>query len=92
MRRIFTVLAWIVDANGTYNILNGFPQTFDSRNYNNDPDKALTRARGAFHEAIGAMCKNDTRKLQSIVLLDEGGILFDSFTVGTLAEPEPSEE
>ena len=46
-REIYEVYAKVVDANGTYNNLSGYPKSFDSRSYNNDPEKALIRASGA---------------------------------------------
>ena len=50
-RQIYLVNAMIVDANGTFNALSGYPKTFDSRNYGNDIDKAKRRAEGEFAEA-----------------------------------------
>ena len=88
MRKLYILLAWIVDANGSYHTLDNYPKLFDSKNYGNDPDKALLRARGDYHEAIAAMCKVDTRKLQSIILVDETGFEIERFTTGTLEEKE----
>jgi len=61
VREIYEVYAKVVDANGAYNTLSGYPKVFDSRSYSNDIDKALKRARGGFHEVIGEMCKRDDR-------------------------------
>ena len=88
IRKIYIVLAWIVDANGSYHTLDNYPKLFDSNNYGNDPDKALLRAKGDFHDTIGNMCKVDNRKLQTIVLMSGDGFMIDSFTTGTLDEPE----
>ena len=33
IRTIYEVYAKVVDANGAYNILTGYPKTFDSRSY-----------------------------------------------------------
>ena len=38
-RVIYEVNAIIVNSNGTYNTLNGYPVRFDSRNYKNDLEK-----------------------------------------------------
>ena len=38
---IYTVNAWIVDSNGTFNYLSGYPKAFNSKNYQNDINKAL---------------------------------------------------
>lgn len=62
-RNIFEVYAKIIDANGAYNTLNGYPKVFDSRNYDDDIDKALKRATGEFSETFGAFCKRDDRQL-----------------------------
>ena len=47
-RQIFEVYAKVVDANGAYNTLSGYPKVFDSKLYDNDIGKALQRARGAY--------------------------------------------
>lgn len=90
-RQIYIVYASIVDSNGTFNILSGYPKAFDSRNYNNDPEKALKRAKGEFHEVIGTMCKRDDRQLQSVALFGADGMLIDVFNIGELNEEEPQE-
>lgn len=61
-RQIFEVYAKIVDANGSYNTLSGYPKVFDSRSYNDDVEKALKRATGEFAETWGAFCKRDDRQ------------------------------
>ena len=87
-RNIFIVNAYVVDANGTFNNLVNYPKTFDSRNYDNDIDKALKRATGDFSEAYGAMCKNDTRQLQTVELLSADGFQIDHKTLGAIADVE----
>lgn len=87
-RNIFIVNAYVVDANGTFNPLSGYPKTFDSRNYDNDIDKALKRATGDFSEAFGAMCKNDTRQLQTVELLSADGFQIDHKAIGSIADVE----
>lgn len=97
MRNIFTVSAFIVDANGTFNYLPGYPKNFDSRSYNDDVAKARKRANGDFSEAWGAMCKNDTRMVQTVTLTNIFGQLLDSKSMGGFPEdvpvpdPEPEE-
>ena len=92
-REIYEVNAKIVDANGTYSTLSGYPVSFDSRNYNNDLEKTLLRAEGAFHECYGAMCKRDDRKLQTVFLLRmSDGVAVESLSIGTLIEPDPNPE
>ena len=60
-RNIYTVNAFVVDANGTYNVLSGYPKNFDSNSYNYDINKAYIRAEGEFFDTWGAMCKRDDR-------------------------------
>ena len=91
MRRIFTVIAFIVDANGTYHIMDGYPKTYDSKGYSNDEYKTRRRATGDAYETFGAMCKVDTRKVQTVVVLDDAGNSVLTLTDGYLTEPEPEE-
>ena len=89
MRNIFTVSAYIVDANGTFNYLAGYPKNFDSRSYNDDIEKARRRADGDFSEAWAGMCKIDTRQVQTVTLTNIFGQLLDSKSMGSFPEPVP---
>ena len=93
-REIFEVYAKIVDANGSYNTLTGYPKTFDSKNYDNDIEKTLQRAYGEWHEALGAMCKVDSRQLQfAMIIRASTGQQIECQRIGALAElpdPEPT--
>lgn len=98
-RQIFEVYAKVVDANGSYNTLSGYPKAFDSRNYDNDIDKTLKRARGEYHETLGAMCKRDDRQMQTVILIAADGFVIEHACIGGIAdlpdpepEPEPEEE
>lgn len=90
-RQIYIVDAIVVDANGTFNHLSGYPKIFDSKSYDNDVDKALKRATGDMSEAFGAMCKRDDRQLQTVTLMTADGFLIDSKHLGALADVEPNE-
>lgn len=91
IRKIYEVYAKVVDANGAYNTLSGYPKTFDSRSYGGNIDKTLQRAQGEFHETIGAMCKNDTRQQQTVILMGSDGFIIDKKTLGAVAEdPDPN--
>lgn len=98
LREVFEVYAKIVDANGNYVTLSGYPKTFDSRNYNNDIPTALKRARGEWHEVLGTMYKRDDRQVQTAMILRASdGVQIDLVTLGELAElpdhePEPEPE
>ena len=93
-RNIFTVNAFIVDANGTKNNVSGYPKDFDSRSYNDDIAKARKRADGDFSEAWGAMCKRDDRMIQTVTLTNIFGELLDRKSMGGFPadEPETPEE
>ena len=92
-RQIFIVAAHIVDANGTFNYLEGYPKRFDSRSYGGDIDKAQRRAEGDMSEAWGAMCKVDTRQIQTVTLMTVDGFQLEKKTMGQFPEePEPNEE
>ena len=85
-RKIFKVDAHIVDANGAFHVLDGYPKTFDSRNYDNDVGKAQRRAEGDMSETWGAFCKRDDRMIQTVTLTDEFGFQIDSKTCGGFVE------
>lgn len=96
IRTIYEVYAKVVDANGSYNTLTGYPKTFDSRSYGGDTEKTLQRAKGEFHNTFGDMCKIDTRQLQTVILMTAAGQIIDRQTIGKIAddpdpEPEPEE-
>ena len=88
MRQIYIVSASIVDANGTFNFLTGYPKTFDSKNYGGDIDKTLQRATGDMSEVYGAMCKRDDRMLQTVTLMTADGFLVESRHLGEIREVE----
>lgn len=91
-RVIYEVYAKVVDANGTYNTLTGYPKTFDSKNYDNDTSKTLQRARGEFYSTISAMCNRDDRQLQTVLLLTADGRTVDRQSIGAVADlPDPEE-
>ena len=93
-RQIFIVTATIVDANGTYSNLPNYPKTFDSKNYDNDIDKAQRRAIGDMSETYGAMCKRDDRQLQTVMVMTADGFLIEKKSIGQIADlpdPEPVE-
>ena len=89
-RQIFIVDAHIVDANGTFNYINGYPKTFDSRNYGNDISKAQIRAEGDMYDAWADMCKVDTRMISTVSLCTVDGFQIERKTRGTFpSDPEP---
>lgn len=93
-RNIFRVEAWIVDSNGTFNVLTGYPKNFDSNSYDGDTEKALRRAMDDFSEVWGAFCKRDDRMMQTVVLQQANGQVIDRKSMGNpyvVAPQEPEE-
>lgn len=91
-RNIFVVEAQTVDANGAFSKLNGYPKFFDSRSYGNNIDKTLLRARGEFYDTVGAMCKIDTRQLQTAILMTADGFVLEKESIGEIADlPDQTE-
>lgn len=88
-RQIFKVDAQIVDANGTFHFLDGYPKTFDSRGYGDDIDKTKRRAEGDMSETWGAMCKVDTRMIQTVTLSTVDGFMIETRTMGQFPSDEP---
>lgn len=92
-RVIYEVYAKVVDANGTYNTLTGYPKVFDSKFYDNDTSKTLQRARGEFYSTISIMCNRDDRQLQTVLLLTADGRTVDRQSIGAIADlPDPEPE
>ena len=91
-RQIFEVYAKVVDANGAYNTLSGYPKVFDSHTYGDDVDKAQARALGEYHDTLGAMYKRDDRQLQTVICMAADGFILESKSLGEitpLPDPEP---
>lgn len=92
MRNIFIVNAFIVDANGAFANLSGYPKTFDSKNYSGSVDIAKKRAEGDMSEVWGAMCKRDDRQIQTVMISDVFENVLERKSMGSFQEPEPTQE
>ena len=95
-QEIYVVYAHIVDANGTFNSLSGYPKAFKSTSYDNDVQKAKNRATGDWHDVMGAFGKRDDRQVQTaFVARCSDGAIIASGQYGklpTLPEPETEAE
>ena len=91
-QEIFTVFAQIVDANGTFNALSGYPKAFKSTAYDNNIEKARQRALGDYHDCMGAFGKRDDRQIQSafVVQMSTGAVIASGQygKLPEIAEPE----
>ena len=92
-QEIFIVNAQIVDANGSFASLSGYPKTYKSTAYNNDIEKAKQRALGDFHDVMGAFGKRDDRQVQmAFVMQTSTGMIIANGKFGKLpALPDPDE-
>lgn len=90
-REIYEVYAKIVDANGAYNTLSGYPKAFDSHTYGDDVDKARKRVYGEFHETIGALAKRDDRQQQIVMIIRASdGLQIEKWNDGKVNDlPDP---
>ena len=88
-RAIFEVYAKVIDANGNYNTLSGYPKAFDSKNYDNDVEKARNRAYAEYHSCLGSMFTRDDRKVQFAMIIDAStGWQIEVSRIGELNDPE----
>lgn len=96
MREIYNVIAQLVDANGNYADLTGYPKAVDSKTYDGDTEKARMRAYAYWHDALGAMGKREDRQLQyACIIRVSDGLQIESAKYGAFApdpEPEPEPE
>lgn len=86
MRNIYIVDAFLVNENGTFGRMDGYPKQIDSANYDGDVDKARKRAEGYFAKMWGSFCDRDDRKQQTVILYSMDGTLIERKTTGTLDE------
>lgn len=91
-RQIFIVDAHIVDANGTFNYISGYPKKFDSRGYHDDIEITRRRAEGDMSAAWSDMCKVDSRQIQTVTLTTVDGFMLERRSYGDFVEPEPAPE
>lgn len=93
-RDIYEVYAKVVDSNGSYNTLSGYPKAFDSKNYGNDLEKTRNRAYGEYHATLGAMYPRDDRQLQIAMLIyANSGQQIEMAIVGKIEDlPDTAEE
>jgi hypothetical protein len=98
-RQIFIVEASLVNAQGVYSMLTGFPKRFDSESYDGDIDKAERRAKAAYHTALGDMYAVDDRMMQTALVMTADGFQIAKETIGKVQptpapepEPEPQAE
>lgn len=92
LQEIFVVNACVVDANGAFNNVSGYPKTFKSVSYDNDIEKARQRAIGDWHEVMGGFAKRDDRQVQyaNVIAMSNGSVVENGMYGGLPELPEPN--
>lgn len=93
---IFIVHAHIIDANGAFHELDGYPKAFRSAQYDDDVEKTRQRALGDYHDVMGAFGKRDDRLIQcAFVMQASNSSVIALGQYGKFPEPpdpEPTED
>ena len=94
VRAIYITYAFIVDENGTWNNLTGYPKSRDSKTLDNDLDVTLARANKDNADAWGNINNTDTRQIGTVFTVDVSGMMvIPPKSRGALAgvpDPEPT--
>ena len=90
-REIFEVYAKVIDANGAYNTLSGYPKVFDSHQNGDDIEKARSKAYGEYHTVLGTMYNRFDRQQQiAMIIRASDGLQIEKVNLGTVADlPDP---
>lgn len=93
MRNIFIVNATVLDSNGNFSTVSGFPKRFDSESYSGNVDTALRRAKAAYHAQLAANYGVDNRLMQTVTLeLANGQTMLRESEGAFPPDPEPEPE
>ena len=88
MRNIFEVDAIVVDANGTFNHMSGYPKRFDSNSYSEDIEGTMKRAKAEYYNTLGSMYGNQSnRQIQTVMLTTVKGKVILSDSIGDFPTP-----
>lgn len=90
-REIYEVYAKVVDANGAYNTLSGYPKVYDSHLNNDDCEKARQKAYGEYHAVLGTMYNRADRQAQfAMIIRANDGLQIEKTYIGGIADiPNP---
>jgi len=91
-RSLFIVNATVVDANGNFSTVSGFPKRFDSNSYQGNEETALRRAKAAYHTQLGLNYAVDNRQMQTVTLSSADGRMILRDSEGWFVDPEPQPE
>lgn len=90
-REIYEVYAKVVDANGAYNTLSGYPKVYDSHQNDDNCEKARQKAYGEYHTVLGTMYTRTDRQCQiAMIIRANDGMQIEKTCIGTVADlPDP---
>ena len=99
-RQIYVVNASVVDANGAWAVMTGYPKTFDSKTYvknygEESVNIARKRAEGDAADMWSQMCLVDTRQVQLVTVTTADGhevLRYEDGVLAPLPDPEPVAE
>lgn len=80
---------------GILSHMTGYPITFDSVNYNNDPELTMNAAKGEYYDRLGKNYKdvNPNRVMKTVALEIANGRQILHESIGSFPEdPEPNTE
>ena len=97
-RNTFTVHATLVNSQGTYSKVSGFPKEFDSADYADEthpapignPEKALRRAKAAAYTQLGAFFAADGNRMNNVYIVQADGRTILQITEGGFEAPQPA--
>ena len=91
-REIYEVYAKVVDANGAYNTLSGYPKVYDSHQNDDDCEKARQKAYGEYHSVLGSMYPRTDRQCQvAMIIRANDGMQIEKACIGKIADlPDPT--
>ena len=91
-RDIYEVYAKVVDANGAYNTLSGYPKVYDSHQNNDDCEKARQKAYGEYYTVLGTMYNRTDRQCQiAMIIRANDGVQIEKTCIGKIADlPDPT--
>lgn len=92
LREIYEVYAKVVDANGAYNTLSGYPKVYDSHQNNDDCEKTRQKAYGEYHSVLGTMYNRTDRQCQTAMIIRANdGLQIEKTCIGNIADlPDPT--
>ena len=92
---IYEVFAKIVDANGGYSNMQGYPKTFDSHQNKDDIDATHSKAMASFHAALSEMypLASNRQKQFVYIIRASDGVQIEREEIGEITGyPDPEGE